>query len=119
MNDNDNIETDINETLYKGNVSSEIGLLYSHIFIQSNKSSKLNKMNMSIDNGDINGNYCYMNSSTWSVVNNQNPIDYTNNIDNITTNRDLKENNGLPGGVDIYDMLPASAPIKYVNMDLK
>ena len=69
-------------------------------------------MNMSVDNGD----YCYINSYTWSVINTHNSIDYTNKKDKISTNIYLKENNGLTDGVDIDDMLPVSAPNQYVNM---
>ena len=31
-------------------------------------------MNMNIDNGDVNGDYCHINSSTGPVINNNNPI---------------------------------------------
>ena len=46
---------------------------------------------MSVENGDINGDYCYMNSYTGSVINNQNSIDYTNKRDEISTNKYLRE----------------------------
>ena len=72
---------------------------------------------MSVENGDINGDYCYMNSYTGSVINNQNSIDYTNKRDEISTNKYLRENTGLPDGVDIDDMLPASAPTQYFNTE--
>ena len=63
---------------------------------------------MSVYNGDVNDNYFYMNSSTGSIIKSHNSIDYIKN--EISTSIDLRENNGLPDGVDIYDMLPASAP---------
>ena len=57
-----------------------------------------------------------MNSSIVSVINNKNSIDYTKKIYEISTNRYLRENNRLPDGVDIYDMLTVSATNIYVNM---
>ena len=57
-----------------------------------------------------------MNSSTGSVINNNNLIDYTNKRDEFSTNIYLRENNGLPDGVYIEDMLPASALNQYANM---
>ena len=77
MNDNYRIDTDMNETLKNGYVSSGIGLLNSHTLYQDNESSKPNGMNISVENGDANGDYCYMNSSTIYVTKNQNSIDYT------------------------------------------
>ena len=69
INDNDRIDSDMNKTLQNGDVSSGIGLLNSHNLPQDKKSSKLNKINMSVENGYINGDYCYMNSSTRSDIN--------------------------------------------------
>ena len=117
MNDNYRIDADINETLHHGDVSSGIGLLNSHNIPQDIESSKLDEMNMSFDNGGINGDYFYMNSSTGSESNHDNLIDYTKKIDEISTNGCLRENNGLPDGVGIDDMLPASALNQYVNME--
>ena len=77
MNDNDRIDIEMDDTLYNGDVSSGIGLLNRHTLPQDNKSSKLNEMNMSYENGDVNDNYCYINSYTGSVINNNNSIDYT------------------------------------------
>ena len=77
----------------------------------------MNEMSMSVDNGDANGDYCYMNSSTGNVINNHNLIDYTNKIYEISTNRYLRENNRLPDGVDIDDILPVSALNQYLNME--
>ena len=57
-----------------------------------------------------------MNSSNESDINNKNYIDYTQKRYEIPTNIYLRENNGLPDGVDIGDMLPASAPNHYVNI---
>ena len=56
---------------------------------------------MSVDNGDVNVKYFYMNSSTGYDIKNHNSIDYTNKIYEISTNRHLRENNGLPGSVDV------------------
>ena len=72
---------------------------------------------MSVENGDVNGDYCYMNSSTWYIINNHNYIDHNNKRDEISTNRYLRENNALQDGVDIDDMLPASALNQYVNTE--
>ena len=74
-------------------------------------------MNMSVENGDVNVDYFYINSSTVYVINNHNYIDYTKNIYESSNNRHVKGNNGLLGGVGIDDMLPASAPNQYVNME--
>ena len=71
---------------------------------------------MSADNGVVNGGYYYINSSTGYVINNNNFIEYTKKRDEIYTNRYLRWNNELPDGVEIDDMLPASAPDKYVHM---
>ena len=49
---------------------------------------------MSVENGDINDDYCYMSSSTGCVIKNHNYIDYTNKIYEISTNIYLRENNG-------------------------
>ena len=90
MNDNDRIDTDMNETLHNGYVSSGIGLLNSHTLPQDNESSKLDDMNVSVGNSDINGDYFYMNTSTGYVINNHNSIDYTKKRDEISTNRYLR-----------------------------
>ena len=107
MKENDSIDTDMNETLQNGDVSSGTGLLNGHTIPQDIESIKLNDMNMSVKNGDVNGDYCYMNSSTVTFINNHNSIGYTNKRDEISTNRHLRSKNGLPDGVDIDDMLPA------------
>ena len=39
---------------------------------------------MSVNNGDVNGDYCYMKSSTGYASNNQNSIDYTKERDAIS-----------------------------------
>ena len=64
---------------------------------------------MIVENSDVNGDYCHMNSSTGYESKNQNSIDYTNKIDEISINRYLMENIGLPDGVGINDMLLESA----------
>ena len=72
-------------------------------------------MNISVEKSDVNGDYFYMNSSTGSEPNNHNSIDYKK-IYEISTNRYLMENNGLPDGVGIDDMLPKYTLNQYVNM---
>ena len=111
------IDTDINETLHEGDVSSGIGLLNSHTLPQANKSSKANEMNMSVYNGNDNVDYCYINISTVSGERNHNSIDYTDKRDEISTNKYLRGNNGLTDGIDIDDILPASALNKYANTE--
>ena len=39
------------------------------------------KMNMSVENNDVNSDYFYINSSTGYVINNYNSIDYTKKIE--------------------------------------
>ena len=70
-------------------------------------------------NGDGNGDYFYINSPTGSVIKNHNSIDHTKKRGEIFTNRYLRENNGLTDGVNIYDVLPASALNQYANMEYK
>ena len=119
MNDNYRIDTDMNENLQNGYVSSGIGLLNSHNIPQDNKSSKPNDMNSSVYNGVVNGYYCYMNNYTEFLINNHNYSDYTKKIDEFSTDIGvyLRENNGLQYGVDIGGMLSASAPNKNANME--
>ena len=85
MNYNGRIDTDINETLQNGDVISGIGLLNSHTLPQYEESNEMNEINMSVDNGDVNGDYFYMNSSTGSVIKNHNLIDYTKKRDKFST----------------------------------
>ena len=86
INDSDRIEIDMNETLHNGYVSSGIGLLNIHTPPRGNKSGKLNETNMSVDNGYVNGYYCYMNSYTESNIKNHNSIEYTKKTVDISTN---------------------------------
>ena len=58
-----------------------------------------------------------MNSSTGSVINNHNYIDYTKKRDEISTNRYLMENNGLQDYVGIDVILPAPALNQYYNIE--
>ena len=74
-------------------------------------------MNNSVENGDVNGYYCYINSSTGNFINNHNYIDYTNRRYEMYTNIYLRENNGLPDGVEINDMLSAPTPNQFVYME--
>ena len=48
-------------------------------------------MNMSVENGDTNGDYYYMNSSTVSVIKNNSLINYTKKSDVISTYIYLRE----------------------------
>ena len=44
---------------------------------------------MSVYNGDVNGEYYYINCSAGSVIKNHNSVDYTKKIDETSTNRCL------------------------------
>ena len=72
---------------------------------------------MSVDNGSVNGDYCCMNSSTISVIQNHNLIKYTHIRYEMSTNIYLRENNALPDGIDLDYIAPASALNQYVNME--
>ena len=72
---------DMNDNLHHGYLSSGIGLLNSHILPPYKKSSNLNEINMGVENGDVNGGHCYMNSSTGSESNNHNSVDSTKKRD--------------------------------------
>ena len=73
-------------------------------------------MNMSVDNGVANCDYCNMNSLTGYFINNHNSIDYKKKRDNFSTNKYRRENNGLLNGVDIGDMSPTSALNQNLNI---
>ena len=79
----------MNSNLHNKDVSSVIGLLNIHTLPQDNESSNLNEMNMSVENCDVNGDYCYMNNYTGSESKNHNSIYYTNKRDVIFTNINL------------------------------
>ena len=72
---------------------------------------------MSVDNNDINGDYCYMNGYTGYESNNHNYIDYTKKRYEIYTIRYVMENNGLLASIRIYIMVTASTLNQYVNME--
>ena len=55
MNDNDSIDTYMNETLHNLDVSSGSYLLNIHTLLQDNESSKLSDINMSFYNDGVNG----------------------------------------------------------------
>ena len=74
-------------------------------------------MNMSFYSGDVNGDYFYMNSSNWYVIINHTSVDYTKKRDEISTNKYLRGNNGLLDVIDTDDMLLASVPNQYFNME--
>ena len=54
----------MNANLQNGDVLSGIGLLNSHTPPQDNELRNLNEINISVDNGGVNDDYCYDNSST-------------------------------------------------------
>ena len=81
MNDNDNIDTDINDTYHSVDLIIVIGLLNIHNFPQDNQSSKLDYINMIVENGVDNGHYCYIDISTIYVIKNHNIVEYTNKRD--------------------------------------
>ena len=83
---NDRIDTYMNETLQNEYLISGIGLLNSHTILQSNESNEVNEVNMSVYSGDINGDYCYVNSYNGYIMRNNNCIDYTNKIDDFYQN---------------------------------
>ena len=85
--DNDRINSDTNETLQNGDASTGIGLLKRHTLPKDKKSSKANEINMSVDNGDVNGDYCYRNSYTGSAIWNQNLFAYKKKRDEISTKK--------------------------------
>ena len=117
MKDNDIIYTVINDTLKNVDVSSGIGLLNIHTIPHSSESSKVDDINMSVYNDDVNGDYFYINGSTEYVISYHNSVDYKKKRDEITANKYLRENNGLQVGLYIsYTMLPASAHNQYFNM---
>ena len=47
-------------------LANAYGILNIHTLTKYNQSIKLNDMNMGVENGDVNGVHCYMNSSTES-----------------------------------------------------
>ena len=98
-------------------MSSGIGLLNSHTLSQFNESSHLNKMNMGVENFDVNGGNCYMNIITVFEANNHNSIYSTKKIDEIYPYRSEIENTGLRDGVDIYAVIPLSTLNLYANME--
>ena len=80
----------MNETLKNGCVSTGIGLINSHTLPQDKESSKLNEINTSVDNSDVNFYYCFNNSSTGYIINNHNSIYCKNKRNKISTNRYLR-----------------------------
>ena len=117
INDNDRIYTDMNDTLQNVDMISWTGLLKSNTIPLYNEWSQLNHMNMSVDNGDVNDNYCYMSGCTVYESKNHNPIEYNNKRDEISSNIYLRGNNGLPDGVCIDVILTPSALDQYVNIE--
>ena len=74
-------------------------------------------MNIGVENGDVNGGHCYMNSLTGSESRNQNSIYYRKKIDEISPKRSEVENNVLQDGVVIYVILPVPTLNQYANME--
>ena len=90
MKNNDRIDRYMNETLHNVYVSSGIALLNIHSLTQANKSSKLDELNRSVENGGVNGDNFYTNGSTGCVINNHNYVDFKNKIAEISTNKYLR-----------------------------
>ena len=74
-------------------------------------------MNMGVENGDVNGGHCYMNSSTGCESKNHNSIYYTNKRDEIAPNISEIENTVLQDCFRIDVMLPESTLHQYANME--
>ena len=68
-------------------MSSGLVLLNIHTLPKSSESSKLNEINMSVDNADFNGTCFYMNSSFVCYIMNHNSIGYIKGGNEISTNR--------------------------------
>ena len=60
--------------------------------------------------------YCYINNSSVSVINNHNSIGYTKTWNEISIKRYLSKNNELPYGVYIDDILPEFTSHQYIKM---
>ena len=84
---------------------------------QYNKSSKLNEMDMGVQNCGVNGGLCYMNSSNGCESRNLNSICLTNKIYEIAPNISKMENNGLQDGVQICVILHVSMLNQYDYME--
>ena len=74
-------------------------------------------MNIGVENGYVDGDHCYMNSTTVSEAKNQNSVDYTQKRDDIARNISKMENTGLQDDDDIDVMLPSSTLHQYSNME--
>ena len=75
MNDNGIIDTVMNDPLYIGYVSNVIDLINRHTLPQSNESSRLIEINISVANVDVNVDYFCINSSTESFIKNHSSVD--------------------------------------------
>ena len=117
INDNDRNDTYISDTLYNGDVSSWNGLLNIQNISQDNESSNLNEINITVDNVDVNGYYCYINSTNGSESKNHSSVDYTYDIVETSTIRYVMENDGLPYCVGVGSLLPASTLNQYSNIE--
>ena len=93
MNYNDRNDTYMNANLQNEDVSSGIGLLNSHTIPQYEESSHLNGINTSVENGDVNGDYCYIKIPTGYESKNHNSIYYTKKRYEIAPNIYVMENN--------------------------
>ena len=64
MNYNYRDDMDMNANLQNVDGSSGIGLLNNHTLPPHNESSNLDETNIGVENGDVNGGHCYINSTT-------------------------------------------------------
>ena len=64
----------MNANLQNDYVGSGIDLINSQNISQFNESSNLNEMNMVVENGDVNGGCCCINSTTVCEAKNHNSI---------------------------------------------
>ena len=83
MNYNDRDDMDMNGNLQNGGMSRGIGRINNHTLPQYNESSNLNEMNWGVENGDISGVHCYMNSYTLSEAKNHKSIYSTKKSDEV------------------------------------
>ena len=74
-------------------------------------------MDWGVENGDVSGGFCFMNSHTLSEANIKNSIYSTKKREGNVTNISEMEGTGLQDVVDINVMLPASTIHQNANME--
>ena len=72
-------------------------------------------MNISVENGDSNGGYFYMNGSTGSIIRNHNYIDYKKKRDEISTNKYIRE---IMDFQMVYKFMICSLHPHFINMEI-